>query len=64
MKWLVVLFEMIYFDIYKYLGTEWKQGMSINDIVPFSEKFVHLSTAMVEMTNIDDSSHKDGVAIL
>ena len=37
-----VVFAIIYFGIYKYLVTEWKHGIYINDIVKFNGSLENL----------------------
>ena len=56
----VVVFAIIYFDNYKYLVIEWKNGISINDI---NENLETLLTAIVKLKNIDEYSHEEGVVI-
>ena len=47
----VVACEIIYFDIYKYIVTEWKNGIFINEIVKFNETLEDLSTEVLELKN-------------
>ena len=53
----VFVFAMIYFDIYKYLVTEWNNGISINNIVTFNEYLEKSLMSIEELINIDESSH-------
>ena len=54
---------MVYFDVYKYLVAKMKQGVSINYIVIFNEILENLSLSIVKITNIYESTHKNGVVI-
>ena len=38
--------------------------MSISDIVTFNESLESLLTSILELTNIDESSHEDPVVII
>ena len=54
----VVVFAIIYCDIYNLFLTECKHGISTNDILKFNETFEILWTEIVELTNVDKYSHK------
>ena len=60
----VVVFEMIIFQIYKNLVTECKHGIVPNGIITFNEELENLSTAIIELPNIDESSHEEAISIL
>ena len=55
---------MIYFEIRKNIVTKQNNGISTDDIVTFNEFLENVSTAIVELTNIDESSHKQEIVFL
>ena len=58
-----VVFGIISFDVYKYLLIIYKNRFSINYIVASYEQLEILSTSLVRLTNIDESSHVNEVVI-
>ena len=54
---------IINFHVYKILVTKWKHGIGPNDIILFNEELEILSTSMIELVNIDESSHKEEILI-
>ena len=52
----VVVFEIIYFQIYKNIVTKWKFGIGKNDIYTLYEKLENISTSIIEITNNYESS--------
>ena len=58
-----VVFSNISSDIYEYLVTKWKHIISIHEIVAFNKSLENLTITTLELTNIYESSHEDGVVI-
>ena len=59
----IVFFAIIYFQIYHILVSKWKHGIGPNDIITFNEEFEFLSTWIIELVNIDESSHESAIVI-
>ena len=57
------VFAIISFDICRYLVMEWKYGIYFNNIVTHNLSNENLSTLILEITNIDESSHEISIAI-
>ena len=55
---------MIYFHIYINIVTKWKHGTSTNDIIIFNENLENVSTALIELKNIDESSHEEAPVLI
>ena len=53
-----------FFDVCKNLVTEWKHVISTKDMTTFNEILVILSSVIVELENIDESSQKEKILIL
>ena len=49
----VVIFEIIYFRIYRIFITEYKHGIFPIDIIIFNKALVNVSSAVIELTNND-----------
>ena len=58
-----VVFQMISFDVNKYLVIIWKNGISVNYIVIFDEQYENMSLLLVNPTIFYESSHENGVVI-
>ena len=42
---------------------EWKHGISKNDQIKLNEKLENISTEIIELTNINESSHEEAIVI-
>ena len=60
----VAVFERIAFNIYNILVTKWKHEIYPKDIITFDEELEIISTSIIELVNIDESSHEEVSAIL
>ena len=54
----VVVFTIITFQIDNILVTKWKHGIGTNDIIIFNGELNPLSTSIIELVNIDQSSYE------
>ena len=60
----VVVFVMIYFQMFKTLVTEFKHAIGPDDIIKFNSLLENVSTATIELTNIDEYSHEKEIVIV
>ena len=44
--------------VYKILVTKWKCGIGPDDRIIFNEELQNISASIIELTNIDESSHE------
>ena len=61
---MLYFFVIIYFQTYKILIIQWKHGISPNDIITFNKVLEFISTSIIKLVNIDESSHEEAVVIL
>ena len=54
---------MLNFLIYNILVKKWKYVIYPNDITMFNEELEYLLTSIIELGNIDESSHEEAVVI-
>ena len=59
----IVVFAINIFLIYKIIVSKWKHGIGPDDIITFDKKFEIISTSIIELVNIDESSYKEKVLI-
>ena len=59
----VILFTIIYSEIYIISSNIMKSWISLNYIITFKSSLENLLKSIVELTNIDELSHKYGVII-
>ena len=59
----IVVFSILSFQIYNIIVTEWKYGISTNDIITFNGELEFLSTSIIELVNIDESLHENSIVI-
>ena len=59
----IVVFEKITFNIYNILVSIWKHGIGPIDIFTFNEELEFLLTSIIELINIDESSHENKIVI-
>ena len=59
----IVVFSIITFYIHNILVTECKHGIGNNYIITFDEELEFLSTSIIELVNIDESSHEEAILI-
>ena len=57
-------FAIINFQIYNILVLKWKHEIVPIDIFTFNEELEFLSTSIIELINIDESSHENKIVIL
>ena len=60
----ILVFEMINYQIYNIMETEWKHGIGPNDIITFNEELEFLLTSIIEIFNIDEYSHEEAIVII
>ena len=51
------------FSYIQILVKKWKYGIRINDIITSNEYLENISIEIIELTNIDDSSHEQLIVI-
>ena len=56
------IFEIINFQIYK-IHIKWKYMVGPNDKMTFNEELENISTSIIKLANIDESSHKEAIVI-
>ena len=59
----IVVFEVITFQIYNILVSKWKNRMGPIDIITFNDESEFLSTSIIELIKIDESSHENTIVI-
>ena len=59
----IVVFEGFTFQIYKILVTKWKHWIGPNYILSSNEELELNSTLIIELVNIDESSHEEAIVI-
>ena len=59
----VVFYARITFHIYNILVIKWKHGIFSNDIITFNKEFEIISTLIIKLVNIDNSSHKEAIVV-
>ena len=59
----IVVFAIITFQIYHIIVSKWKHGIGPIDIVTFNEELESLSISIIELINIDESSHENVILI-
>ena len=57
-------FLNVYFYINIILVTVWKHGICPHYITRFNEELENISTEIIEMTNMNESSHEESIVIL
>ena len=56
-------FAIINFHICKILVQKWKHGIGPNDIISYNEKLKFNASSIIELININDSSHEEAIVI-
>ena len=59
-----MVFAIITFNIYNILVSIWKHRIGPIDIFTFNEELEFISTSIIELINIDESSHENTIIIL
>ena len=57
----ILVCAIITFHIYNIRATKCKHGIGPNDIILFNEQLEIISTSIIELVNIYDSSHKESI---
>ena len=59
----IVLFEIITLHIYNIIVTKGQHGIGHNYIIALNESLEFISTSIIELVNIGESSHEEAIVI-
>ena len=59
----IVVFAIITFQIYKILLTKWNHVIGPNNIITLNEWLENIPTSIIELADIDESSHEEVIVI-
>ena len=59
----ILVFAIINFQIYNVFLTKWKHVIGTNDIITFNKELGIISTSIIELSNIYESSNEEAIVI-